>query len=168
VNSTESNFLQAAAPAAMASCRATGVPASVTMAQAILESGWGQHMPAGSNNPFGIKALDRDQPNSYVEAMTTEDVGGQVEHVAQPFQKFADLADAFTEHAQLLAHATRYAPAMAVKDDARAFAQQLESCGYSTNRPPLAPGPKFYADELLELMAEFDLGQYDSSSLPAA
>jgi flagellum-specific peptidoglycan hydrolase FlgJ len=42
--------------AAQASQRNTGIPAAITLAQYALESGYGRHMPTGSNNPFGIKA----------------------------------------------------------------------------------------------------------------
>ena len=49
----------AAARSAQAKWR---VPASVSIAQYALESGWGKHIPPGSNNPFGIKAL-ADQPH---------------------------------------------------------------------------------------------------------
>lgn len=166
MNRKEFDFLQTAAPAAMAAMRATGVPASVTLAQCILESGWMEHMPKGSNNPFGIKALHRDQPDTYVEAATAEWVNGKLEPERQAFQKFASLAEAFTEHANLLAHAPRYQPAMALKRWAQAFCVRVEECGYSTNRPGLAKGPKFYADQLIELIEEFDLTQYDPA--PAA
>src|SRR5260370_38392004 len=44
--------------AAKASQRQWGVPASVTLAQWIVESAWGSAMPPDSNNPFGIKALE--------------------------------------------------------------------------------------------------------------
>jgi hypothetical protein len=47
----------------------------------------------------------------------------------------------------------RYRPAMALKDDAVDFARWLEICGYSTN-------PN-YAAQLLQIMKEFDLTQYD-------
>ena len=36
------------------------IPASISLAQWALESGWGRHMPPGSNNPFGMKARPGD------------------------------------------------------------------------------------------------------------
>ena len=50
------------------------IPASVTLAQWALESGWGKHTPPGSNNPFGIKAIG-DQPA--VESPTREVINGE-------------------------------------------------------------------------------------------
>lgn len=99
-----------------------GVPAQVTLAQYALESGNGKHMPAGSNNPFGIKAR-AGQP--YVEAMTTEVVNGKTEHVMQRFAKFDSLQDAFEQHAKLLATGSAYANARTHKDDPDAYADAL-------------------------------------------
>lgn len=161
MNAEQSAFLKTVVPAAIASQAATGVPASVTIAQCALESGWLKSMPAGSNNPFGIKARHLSAPNTYVEAETPEYADGHIRHELQPFQKYQTLADAFVAHANLLAKAPRYRPAMAVRRDVEAFARQLQSCGYSTNRPPLASKPPFYADELLKLIRLYDLKQYD-------
>lgn len=76
-----------------------GVPASVTLAQYCLESGYGKHMPLGSNNPFGIKA---NSP-PYVEANTIEVIHGQVKHLVARFKKYPSLDEAFDDHARLLA-----------------------------------------------------------------
>lgn len=158
---TPTAMLELTIPAAQASMAATGVPASVTLAQCAVESGWLSAMPAGSNNPFGIKATHLSNPDSYVEAMTSEYAHGQLEDVEQPFEKYPDLATAFTAHANLISTAPRYAPAMAVKGDAVAFAQQLQACGYSTNRPPLAKAPPYYANILIEIIQGHNLTQYD-------
>ncbi|MBR8228095.1 glucosaminidase domain-containing protein [Burkholderia vietnamiensis] len=100
----------------------TGVPWLVTFAQWALESGFGKKMPAGSNNPFGIKAK-AGQP--YVEAMTNEFINGKMTRVTQRFAKFDSLADAFEQHAKLLANGRPYAKARKHKDDAFSFADAL-------------------------------------------
>lgn len=99
-----------------------GVPAAVTMAQWALESGNGAHMPAGSNNPFGIKAR-AGQP--YVEAMTTESINGQNVRVMQRFAKFDSIADAFDAHAKLLATGSAYGKARAAGNDPNRYADAL-------------------------------------------
>lgn len=115
-----------ASPEAIAAANAAqdkyGVPAAVTLAQYQLESGNGAHMPAGSNNPFGIKAK-AGQP--YVEAMTTEVINGKSERVMQRFAKFDSLQDAFEAHAKLLATGGAYANARAHSDDPNAYADAL-------------------------------------------
>jgi flagellum-specific peptidoglycan hydrolase FlgJ len=92
------------------------------MAQFALESGNGAHMPAGSNNPFGIKAK-AGQP--YVEAQTNEFINGKMERVTQRFAKFDSLSDAFDQHAKLLATASPYAAARTHENDPKAFANAL-------------------------------------------
>jgi flagellum-specific peptidoglycan hydrolase FlgJ len=109
--------------AAKASQAKYGIPARVTYAQWALESGYGQHMPPGSNNPFGIKALP-GQP--FVSAMTREVTPkGDVLHIVQNFAKFEHLTAAFDAHAALLAHAGVYAKARAHENDPGAFADAL-------------------------------------------
>lgn len=143
------------AMAAQAAMRKWRVPASVSLAQWALESNWGRNMPAGSNNPFGIKA--RLNPNGipidpYVDANTTEVLGRQVVHINAPFRKFGSIAEAFDYHADLLATGHVYAPAMAVAGKPDAFAQML------TGRYATDPG---YGRKLVQIMQGSDLYQYD-------
>ena len=160
-------FLRAVVPAAQAAMKISGVPASVTIAQAILESGWGaSSLATTANNYFGIKAEHLGDPGTYEEFPTAEYQNGQRVMIEAAFEKYPKPTDCFQDHAALLSQASRYAPAMAVKSDPDIFAQQLQDCGYSTNRPPLASAPPFYADVLHELMNEFDLTQYDVLSSP--
>jgi hypothetical protein len=98
------------------------VPASVTIAQWAVESAWGAAMPPGSNNPFGMKAIG-EQPA--VESPTREVLNGASVTIVARFRKFDSLTDAFDQHGRLLATAPPYQPAMKVKDDPEAFADQL-------------------------------------------
>lgn len=98
-----------------------GVPAEITMAQYQLESGNGAHMPKGSNNPFGIKAR---QGEAYVEATTREFIHGKMVTVSARFRKFDSLAQAFEEHAKLLATSPAYKKARAAGSTS-AFADAL-------------------------------------------
>lgn len=108
--------------AAKASEAKYGVPALVSFAQWALESNRGASMPAGSNNPFGIKAK---AGQDYVEAMTNEFRNGKMERVKQRFAKFASLADAFEAHARLLANGKPYANARTHLGDPYAYADAL-------------------------------------------
>ena len=162
MNAKEMLFLRQIVPAAQATMKVSGVPASVTIAQAILESGWGDSLLARqANNFFGIKAEHLGEPDSYEAFPTAEYQNGTRVMVEAEFEWFPTVTDCFEDHAGLLSQASRYAPAMAAKGNAIAFAHQLQICGYSTNRPPLAAKPPFYADELIQLIDEFDLEQYD-------
>lgn len=108
--------------AAVASQVKWSVPASITLAQWVVESAWGAAMPPDSNNPFGIKAVG-DQPA--VESATREVVAGESITIRAKFRKFASLGEAFDLHGRLLATAPVYRPAMKNKDDPEAFADAL-------------------------------------------
>ncbi len=108
--------------AAAASRLHWNVPASVTLAQWVVESAWGAAMPPGSNNPFGIKAAG-DQPA--VESPTREVIGGNSVTVSARFRKFDSLTEAFDQHGKLLATAAVYRAAMARVQDPDAFADAL-------------------------------------------
>ncbi|WP_431068205.1 glycoside hydrolase family 73 protein [Ralstonia holmesii] len=111
-----------AVDAALATQAKYGVPAAVTLGQYGLESSFGKRMPAGSNNPFGIKAT-AGQP--YVEAETTEVINGVSQRVKQRFAKFDSLADAFDAHGRLLATGKAYEEARKHTDDPAAYAAAL-------------------------------------------
>jgi hypothetical protein len=96
-----------------------GVPADVTLAQFSLESSNGAHMPAGSNNPFGIHAAN-GQP--FVWGMDWDSSG---KRVPTKFAKYASLDDAFEAHGKLLATGSAYADARRHLDDPMAYAAAL-------------------------------------------
>jgi len=157
-------YFKTAVPAAMASMRLTGVPASITLAQGALESAWGlSDLAQEANNYFGIKAT---QGEDYAEFPTTECVHDVKEHVLAKFAKYVSVADAYAAHAHLLSAIPRYAPAMAVRHDPAQFALELQNCGYSTSEDE--HGNKIYASQLMQLVKEFNLTQYDIEPEPPA
>ena len=126
-----------------------GIPASVTIAQYGLESGWGAHMPPGSNNPFGIKAV-AGQPS--VAVPTREFIAGRYVTIKAAFRVFASLADAFDAHAELLAQSPHYAHARSLLPDVFAFVNALTGV-YATD-------PN-YGAELTAIIRGDNLVQYD-------
>ena len=151
-------FLKLAVPPAQAAQRKWHVPASVTIAQAMLESsnahGWGQSQLAReANNFFGIKATHTGDPNSYIELPTHEYVHDALVTVEAAFARYESLEESFEAHARLLATAPRYRAAMARTGDPGSFASALQLAGYSTN--------PHYAKSLLDLIYRYDLMQYD-------
>lgn len=125
------------------------VPASITLAQWVVESAWGASMPPDSNNPFGIKAAP-GQPG--VDAGTREVIQGQDVSIVAKFRKFESLAEAFDLHGKLLASNRVYAPAMALAADPDAFADALTGV-YATD-------PK-YGYTLKWVMRTYSFGQYN-------
>ena len=126
------------------------VPASITVAQWIVESAWGSAMPPDSNNPFGIKALD-DQPA--VESDTWEVIDGKSVTVKARFRKFDNLEDAFNLHGKLLGTASPYKAAMELVSDPDKFADALTGV-YATD-------PQ-YGTTLKWVMDNYKLKQYDA------
>lgn len=154
-------FIAKVAPAAVKAEQQTGVPASITIAQCILESGWGKTKLASlHNNFFGIKATKQDiAEGHYVEYVTNEEVDGKLEPEHAFFDTYPSFFDCFAEHARLLT-TPNYERAMEVKDDTPAFAAALgpkpEGCGYSTAHN--------YGDKLMEIVRLYDLEKYRVSS----
>jgi flagellum-specific peptidoglycan hydrolase FlgJ len=148
------------APAAQKTLARFDVPASITLAQAKLESAdkfgdAGQSQCAlQCNNYFGIKASGTEP---YVEFPTEEYKNGHpyMEPGAH-FEKFSSIEDSFLRHGELLATSPRYREAMeAWKRDRNleAFAALLQTGGYSTN-------PN-YAATLIREVRVYDLAKYD-------
>lgn len=165
MNETQSKFLQMAVSAAQASQKLTGIPASITIAQAILESGWGQSALARqANNFFGIKATAHLDPSKYAAFETSEFVDGRKTSIVAKFARYASPADSFAAHARLIADSWRYKSAMSYCAKPELFAHALQQCGYSTLED--AEGNHIYAQRLMELVNEFDLTQYDLPPTP--
>lgn len=125
-----------------------GIPASVTIAQWIEESGWGEHTPPGSNNYFGVKA-GKDEP--YVLASTPEVVNGKKERVIARFKKYPTQEDGMQDHARLLFSNPAYAGALAHTDDPEGFVDYITR--YATNPD--------YHDNLVRHIRQHNLPQYD-------
>ncbi len=128
-------FLEAMRPHAEAAEAATGVPARFILAQAALESGWGERQIRAadgtpSHNLFGIKA-GKGWTGEAVETDTTEYRQGVAMKLAQRFRAYPDYTAAFADHAQLLR--SRYAEAVRAGDDAAGFARGLAQGGYATD-----------------------------------
>lgn len=150
----QERYIGSVARAAVASADDTGVPASVTIAQAILESYWGSsRLSTEANNYFGIKAQSRPGTAGVVWFDVWEVVGGRSVVQHQPFRAYHTLAESFADHGHFFLENGRYAAALAVRRDARQFARAIASAGYATDPA--------YASKLIGLMDRYDLYRYD-------
>lgn len=150
-------FIDAHAEAAQASDHATGVPASVTLAQAILETGWGGGVLAREDhNLFGMKCFGSpgDHAIGCRDYATFEcsPTGGCFDMKAT-FRAYANVADSYRDHGDLLANWSRYATAMDHAGDPKRFAKEIHKAGYATD-------PK-YSEKLIGIMDDYNLYQYD-------
>jgi hypothetical protein len=149
-------FLETVSQAARDSAALTGVPASVTVAQAILESDWGRSQLAQSaNNYFGVKAGGSLGNDGVVWLSTLEyDDSGQLYQTFSAFRAYTSLTDSLTDHDRMLETSSRYATAMRVASNPRQFAVSLAQAGYASDPA--------YADKLVALMDRYNLYQLDA------
>lgn len=149
-------FIQRIAPGAQASAKATGVPASITIAQAALESNWGKSLLAvDARNFFGIKGKG---PGGSVKMPTLEWIGGTFVKVKADFRVYNDLEESIADHARHIATAKWktgipiYREAMKHTGEPRKFAGALEGV-YATDPD--------YAEKLWRVMDQYELEKYD-------
>jgi LysM repeat protein len=147
-------FILGHARAAQRSEKVTGIPSSVTLAQAILETYWGtSRLSREAHNYFGIKAREQPGPAGVITFNVWEHVNGRDIYSNEPFRRYNSAAESFTDHGQWFHTWPRYAAALAVRDDPKAFARAINQAGYATDPA--------YATKLINLMDKFNLYAYD-------
>ena len=123
-----------------------GIPASITLAQGILESGAGRgSLSERANNHFGIKC-HRD--------WTGERVYHDDDELQECFRKYKDPKYSFRDHSLFLSQRSRYAKLFNLaKDDYEGWAKGLKKAGYATD-------PK-YPDKLISIINRYNLSIFD-------
>ena len=150
-------FIREVAPGAVATQRRYGVPAAVTIAQAIDESGWGQsELATRDHNLFGIKGTG---PAGADPEPTQEYQDGQPVAGTASFRVYHSIAESIDDHARLLATSPYYQKSMADRQRPAAFAASL------TGRYATDPD---YGEKLIDLMGQYDLYRYDAPATAAA
>ncbi len=144
------NYVQDFKDIAKNNMRDYGIPASIILAQGILESGAGRGtLCKTANNHFGIKCHT---------GWTGESVRHDDDAAQECFRKYSDPAESYKDHALFLTSRGRYASLFKLdKDDYEAWAKGLKAAGYATD-------PK-YPDKLISYIERYNLHQYDSEVL---
>jgi flagellum-specific peptidoglycan hydrolase FlgJ len=143
-------FISEVAPGAVAAQRRYGIPAAVTIAQAIDESGWGQsELATQDHNLFGIKGTG---PAGTVVRPTEEYQDGSWVATTASFRVYRNVAQSIADHTMLLATGESYKQAMANSQAPDAFANDLTGV-YATD-------PNYGAN-LIALMRLYNLYRYD-------
>jgi flagellum-specific peptidoglycan hydrolase FlgJ len=132
---------------AMSNMKIYGIPASIILAQGILESGAGRgDLCIKANNHFGIKCH---------EGWIGESVRHDDDSSQECFRKYDAPAGSFNDHALFLTGRSRYASLFNLsKEDYKGWANGLRRAGYATD-------PK-YPEKLISYIERYDLGQYDA------
>jgi DNA-binding phage protein len=146
---SRAEYIEIYKPVAMQKMRDFGIPASITMAQAIVESASGNSMLArGANNHFGIKCHEWTG-----ETFTWDD-----DEKNECFRKYVAAEESFHDHSLFLTRRPRYAGLFELEiTDYRAWAHGLRSAGYATN-------PQ-YAHMLIRIIEENRLYELDHEAL---
>lgn len=148
------DFIARIAVYAVADMRLTRIPASVTIAQAILESAWGESsLTRNGNNLFGIKGVGTAGSGMY---KTKEFVNGQWVTIDAQFRHYHNLRESIADHSALLLNGTRDKPDRylgVVGTDYKNAAYALRAGGYATDPD--------YPQLLINLIEQYDLYQYD-------
>lgn len=151
--SVSQQYVEQYAEYAIEQQRKYGVPASVTLAQGILESANGRsQLSRECNNHFGIKA-----GKSWLDA------GGQYglysdDKPNEKFCKYTSVGDSYEHHSLILKNNSRYAPCFALaQDDYRGWCNGLQKAGYASS--------KQYASSLISVIERMDLTKYDRMAM---
>ena len=129
----------------------SGIPASITLAQGMLESGYGNSTLARkSNNHFGIKC------HGWRGAKVYHDDDKRNEC----FRKYKNVYQSFKDHSDFIVSAPRYNFLFEYKKtDYKSWAKGLKKAGYATD-------PK-YAHRLIDLIETYQLNEFDRGNIPS-
>ncbi|WKK68764.1 glycoside hydrolase family 73 protein [Brochothrix thermosphacta] len=127
----------------------TSLSASITIAQAILESDWGRsELALKSNNLFGIKGEHKGET---IKMTTDEYEEGERITIVDNFKVYDSIADSVLDHAELLEGGTY--SGLEKSKNYRESAYILQEGGYATD-------PK-YAEKIIEIIEQYSLFKYD-------
>ena len=131
----------------------TGIPASITLAQGILESAWGKGVLArSSNNHFGIKCKSDWLGSTFY--LEDDDFNAEGKLIQSCFRGYETVEASYIDHSDFLVNNKRYALLFALNPtDYVGWARGLQTCGYATD-------PQ-YAEKLIRKIEEYALFQYD-------
>lgn len=143
--------------AAVLSMDRIGVPASIVLAQGVLESSAGtSDLATTANNHFGIKCSSNWNGKTYKKVDDDRDKDGNL--IESCFRSYASVEESFVDHGQFLRDprkSTRYGFLFNLdRTDYKGWARGLQSAGYAT-----APD---YADKLINLIERYKLYEYDT------
>ena len=135
-------------PTAIKEMQLFDIPASITLAQGILESGSGKgRLARVANNHFGIKCHDWTGDRIYHDDDKRQEC----------FRKYKNPNQSFRDHSEFLAYRKRYAALFKLKaDDYKGWAKGLRKAGYATD-------PN-YPKKLITLIERYELYKFDKKS----
>ena len=143
-------FLEKIKPMVIADMQKTGILASLTAAQAFIESSKGNSgLTVKANNLFGIKGEYNGQ---FVTMLTTEYIGGIPQKVQAKFRKYPSWQESINDHSSLFLRSSRYANLRGCNDYKQAC-RNVQADGYATSPT--------YANTLIKTIETYQLYTWD-------
>ncbi len=150
-------FLAGATSTARASQKRYGVPASVVIAQAVLETGWGRsELARSARNYFGmtcgaagagpVATGCRNGPDRICDRAGCRPA-------ILSFRVYRSMPDSFADHGRFLSTEPRYRKAYAARGTPKTFVTRMAKAGYATDRR--------YADRVIRIMTKYRLSRHD-------
>jgi len=153
LSSPRDQYIESYKDLAIVEMHRKGIPASIKLAQAILESQSGtSSFATNSNNHFGIKCKSTWIGEKYYHKDDDRDAKGQL--VPSCFRSYERVVDSYVDHSNFLAERGYYSNLWTLpRTDYKAWAIGLQSCGYATD--PL------YAEKLIKIIEREHLYHFD-------
>ena len=144
-NKTYQDYFDNYKDVAIGQMKQYGIPASITLAQGVLESGAGRsELARKSNNHFGIKC----------NGWTGRKVYHDDDALGECFRAYDNALDSYIDHSLFLKNSQRYSRLFQLKTtDYKGWARGLKACGYATSPT--------YASRLIEIIELYGLDKYD-------
>ena len=144
-------YIRRYSPVAVKEMKEYHIPASITLAQGIIESDAGRSdLASQANNHFGIKCHKEWSGPTFIKDDETRN---------ECFRKYDDPLESFRDHSRFLAERDRYKSLFNLKtDDYKGWARGLKTAGYATNPA--------YADMLIRTIETYDLQRFDDPVTP--
>lgn len=144
--STYENYIRKYSDLAVSHMEKYKIPASITLAQGILESGAGMSdLARRSNNHFGIKCHRGWSGGSVYAADDTPN---------DCFRKYRNVEESYQDHSEFLVNSSRYSSLFDLSvTDYKGWARGLQRSGYATDRA--------YANKLIKLIEDYELYRFD-------
>ncbi|EGU9030061.1 flagellar assembly peptidoglycan hydrolase FlgJ [Vibrio parahaemolyticus] len=145
------SFVNSMKPYAEKAAKALGVEPSLLLAQAALETGWGQKVVqnarGSSNNLFNIKA-DRSWQGDKVTTQTLEFHDNTPVKETAAFRSYPNYQDSFNDYVRFLNDNPRYETALQQRGDSESFIRGIHRAGYATDPT--------YADKVLQVKQKIE------------
>lgn len=152
------DYLETYADLAVVEMYRSGIPASITLAQGLHESNYGNSaLATEANNHFGIKCKKSWIGETYYHEDDDYDQQGNLTESC--FRSYNSALESYVDHSNFLMHRPYYKSLFDIdRTDYKAWAHGLKACGYATD--------KAYAEKLIKKIEKYNLDFYDHSANP--